>query len=214
MVDVERPSRGESATKKHLLSEGLFQLIGERIVSGRLAPGTRIRDSDLAAELSVSRTPVREALQRLERIGLVTMYPSRYTEVSAVTADQVGTAHVFAGLQAGVTARLACPRLTADEIETVCGLIRAVPADLSDAAATSRARREVIVFLSRRADNALQQTIIDEVDLALARALSTYEVPVERRSLVAAACTDFEDAVRSGDPDAAEQACRRMYDVT
>ncbi|MEV7632168.1 GntR family transcriptional regulator [Microbacterium sp. NPDC089318] len=213
MVDVERPSRADIATKKHLLAEGLFQLIGERIVSGDLAPGTRIRDSDLAAELSVSRTPVREALQRLERIGMVTMYPSRYTEVSAVTVEQVETAHIFAGLQAGITARLACSRLSADEIETVSALIRAVPADLSDPAATSHARRAVVEFLSPRADNALQQTIIDEVDLALARALKTYEVPAERHPWVAAACTEFEDALRKGDADGAEQACRRMYDV-
>ncbi|GAA2886142.1 GntR family transcriptional regulator [Microbacterium esteraromaticum] len=213
MIDVERPARAEIATKKHLLAEGLFQLIGERIVSGDLAPGARIRDNELAAELSVSRTPVREALQRLERIGLVMMYPSRYTEVTSVTPEQVETAHVFAGLQAGIIARLACRRLSADEVEVVCGLIRAVPADLADAAATSRARHAVVGFLAARSGNTLQQSLVGEASLALSRALKTHEVPAERHPAVAAACADLEEALRLGDADAAEQACRRMYDV-
>lgn len=211
MVDVERPARTQIATKKQLLAEGLFHLIGERIVSGDLAPGARIRDSELAAELSVSRTPVREALQRLERIGMVTMYPSRYTEVSSITPEQIETAHVFAGLQAGIITRLACTLLTPDEVQTVCGLIRQVPADLFDAAGTSRARRAVIAYLAARSGNALQQSLVDEASLALARALRTHEVPVDRHPSVSAACTDLEDALLRGDADAAEQACRRMY---
>lgn len=213
MIDVERRNRPEIATKKQLLAEGLFHLIGERIVSGDLAPGARIRDSELAAELSVSRTPVREALQRLERIGMVTMYPSRYTEVTSITPEQIEVSHVFAALQAGIITRLACPRLSEDEIDTVCGLIRAVPADLFDAAATSRARRAVIGFLAPRSGNALQQSLVDEASLALARALKTREVPADRHPAVTAACADLEEALRRRDPDAAEQACRRMYGV-
>lgn len=211
MIDVERPPRVDIAARKQLLAEGLFHLIGERIVSGELAPGARIRDSELAAELSVSRTPVREALQRLERIGLVMMYPSRYTEVSSVTPDQVEAAHIFAGLQASLIVRLACPRLKPGEVKTVGRLIRAVAADVSDPVSTSSARRAVIEYLAARTGNALQQAVIDEASLALARALKTHEVPVERRPSVISACAELEDALQRGDADAAEQACRRMY---
>ncbi|MGW9627507.1 GntR family transcriptional regulator [Microbacterium sp. NPDC055521] len=214
MVDVQRPQRADLAAKKQLLAEGLFHLIGERIVSGELAPGARIRDSELAVELSVSRTPVREALQRLERMGMVTMYPSRYTEVSSITSDQVETAHVFAGLQASITARLACPLLTPGEVKAVCRLTRAVAADVSDTAATASARRALFEYLAARSGNALQQALIDEVALALARALKTHEVPVERRPSVITACADLEDAFRRGDADAAERACRQMYWIT
>ena len=44
----------------------VYQSLQDAIVSGELAPGQRLRDQDLAARLGVSRTPVREALQRLE----------------------------------------------------------------------------------------------------------------------------------------------------
>ena len=91
---------------KQLLAEEVFQHIGAQIVDGVLEPGHRIRDVDVAEELHVSRTPVREALQRLERLGLVTMYPSRYTEVTAVTPETVEQTLEFAGYQAGMAARM------------------------------------------------------------------------------------------------------------
>src|SRR3954453_12589707 len=53
-----------------------------RIERGELAPAARLADAKLAAELGVSRTPVREALLRLAREGLVEIAPGRWTQVS------------------------------------------------------------------------------------------------------------------------------------
>jgi DNA-binding GntR family transcriptional regulator len=103
---------GPIGTTKQLLSEEVFLHLGMAIVRGELAPHDRIRDADIARELHVSRMPIREALQRLERIGLVTMYPSRYTEVTAVSDGLVADSAEFAGYQAGIAARLAAERMT------------------------------------------------------------------------------------------------------
>lgn len=215
MVDVGRPRMEfhEKDTKKHLLAEGVFRLIGERITSGVLAPGARIRDADLADELAVSRTPVREALQRLERIGLVIMYPSRYTEVTALTPQAIEAAHAFAGYQAGIIARLACPRLTETDLTTLSSLIPAIAAAVDDSAACSQARRDLIEYLSARSGNALQQSLVDEATLALARALRGLVITPEHRVRLLAGCVDLEKALRAGDADAAERACRDIYGV-
>ena len=66
-----------------VLGDEVYARLGEAILDGRLAPGERLRDHELAERLGVSRTPVREALQRLERIGLVEVSPNRYTRVIA-----------------------------------------------------------------------------------------------------------------------------------
>ena len=65
-----------------VLGDEVYTTLGEAILDGTLAPGERLRDQELAERLGVSRTPVREALQRLERAGLVEVAPHRYTRVS------------------------------------------------------------------------------------------------------------------------------------
>ena len=63
--------------------------IRDAIVTGSLAPGTQIKDVELAAELGVSRTPVREALLRLAESGLVELRAGRSTVVSPLDARRV-----------------------------------------------------------------------------------------------------------------------------
>jgi DNA-binding GntR family transcriptional regulator len=59
------------AVRPETLSERVYEAIREAIVSRRLVPGERVTETAVAAQLSVSKTPVREALLRLEHVGLV-----------------------------------------------------------------------------------------------------------------------------------------------
>jgi DNA-binding GntR family transcriptional regulator len=82
------------------------------IVTGELAPGARVRDQELATRLGVSRTPVREALQRLEDEGLVQTSPRAATRVTPLDAQAAREAFpVVAALHALAT-RLGIPHLT------------------------------------------------------------------------------------------------------
>lgn len=76
-----------------MVSEVFDQLLGE-VMRGELEPGQRISDAELAVHFGVSRTPVREALQRLREIGVVEASPSRFTRVADVTPEQ--TSHAYA----------------------------------------------------------------------------------------------------------------------
>lgn len=159
---------GES---KQLLAEEVFHHIGGQIIDGTLAAGERIRDVDVAEELHVSRTPVREALQRLERLGMVTMYPSRYTEVTAVTPETVAQSLEFAGYQAGIAARLAVPRITMAQREHVITLLAGMHASLGDGAETSNARWAVFSYLGDHSGNSQHRTLIDDASMVLFRNL-------------------------------------------
>jgi DNA-binding GntR family transcriptional regulator len=64
-----------------------YMKIREWIISGALAANEQVRDSELALRLGVSRTPVREALQRLEDEGLVQTMPNRWTRVSPIEVN-------------------------------------------------------------------------------------------------------------------------------
>ena len=66
----------------------IYEDVRARIVSGELAPGQPVRQDALAAELGVSKIPLREALARLERDGLVTAYRNRGFEVRPLTPEE------------------------------------------------------------------------------------------------------------------------------
>jgi DNA-binding GntR family transcriptional regulator len=74
---------------KKPLREDVHALLRERIVKGELRPGNRLQDVQLAAELGVSRTPIREALLRLEREGLVESDPNRGFFVAQLSRKEV-----------------------------------------------------------------------------------------------------------------------------
>ena len=63
--------------------------VGDRIVAGRLAPGDRIGEQELADEFALSRGPVREAIRILEREGLVAVLPRRGAVVAAPSAQEL-----------------------------------------------------------------------------------------------------------------------------
>ena len=67
------------------LASRVYRAIKDRILTGQIPLGGRLRDEDLAAQLGVSRTPVREALMTLTREGLVEMVPRSQTSVRRLT---------------------------------------------------------------------------------------------------------------------------------
>ncbi|MFI7097584.1 GntR family transcriptional regulator [Streptomyces lydicus] len=75
---------------RRLLSDEVFQRLRDSIVRGELAPGEKVKDSELAERLGLSRTPVREALARLTDIGLVESKPGVYTRITTLNRRDVG----------------------------------------------------------------------------------------------------------------------------
>jgi DNA-binding GntR family transcriptional regulator len=192
------------------LAEQVFQHIATRIVSGEFAPGHRIRDLEVAEELHVSRTPVREALQRLERLGLVVMYPSRYTEVTAVTDETVAQTLEFAGYQAGIAARLGATRSSTAEREHTAALVDLMIA-AEGGAALAHARWQLFDYLSERSANAPLRSIMVDTGMTVARNLREWEMPEADAERILDVYRDFREAVLRGDGDAAETLARAMH---
>lgn len=210
MNTIESRRTGDA---KQLLADEVFHHIGQRIVDGALAPGDRIRDVAVADELHVSRTPVREALQRLERLGLVTMYPSRYTEVTPVSPETVASTREFAGYQAGVSARMGVPRLTETERAAAVQLVDGLDDALPSGAQTSERRWELFSYLGARSNNPRHGAIIDDASFAIFRNLRDWVVPADDHERMRGIHAELRDAVQHGDGDAAERLARLMYYV-
>ncbi|MDN3444341.1 GntR family transcriptional regulator [Microbacterium sp. APC 3901] len=86
---------------RQLIRDQVFATLAEEIISGRMQPLEEIRDQDLQAEYGVSRTPIREALNRLADLGLIEVSTNRFTRVApvdlAAQAERVETAVALIG---------------------------------------------------------------------------------------------------------------------
>lgn len=111
-----------STTQVHqrkLLRDEVYTSLRDAIVTGTLAPGERLKDVELEAWLGVSRTPIREALLRLERAGLVHAVPGRATTVAPFDpAATINAQQVVASLHE-LAARLAVPKITDAQLTTM-----------------------------------------------------------------------------------------------
>jgi DNA-binding GntR family transcriptional regulator len=99
------------------MSEAAYERLKDAIVSGELAPGEKIRDSDIAQRLGLSRTPVREALTRLADTGLVEAKPGVYTRITTLNRHDVAATLVVLRSLDELAMRTGVPRLSTDDID-------------------------------------------------------------------------------------------------
>jgi DNA-binding GntR family transcriptional regulator len=109
--------QARGAVSRHLLRDEAYGALCAAIVAGELAPGETLRDEELCGWLGLSRTPVREALARLDDEGLVEVAPQRHTRVAPLRAADARDAFpVLAALHALAT-ELAVPRIERGHLE-------------------------------------------------------------------------------------------------
>ncbi|MGE5598300.1 MAG: GntR family transcriptional regulator [Bacteroidota bacterium] len=99
------------------LRELVFEALREAIVKGVLKPGERMMEIQLAEEMGVSRTPVREAIRKLELEGLVAMVPRKGAYVASLSMKDIVEVFEIRGALEGLAAELAAERITEEELE-------------------------------------------------------------------------------------------------
>jgi DNA-binding GntR family transcriptional regulator len=165
-VPVTGPSEG-----RRLLRDSVFVRIRDAIIDGTLQPGERLIDGELGGWLGVSRTPIREALARLEAAGLVETKPGRYTIVSPIDPRTVADAQAVTAAMNELAVRTAVPLLTAADLA-------AMRAANDDFAAALRAGD---VVAATAADDAFHRVPVDRAGNAAIRAVLDQYTPVLRR---------------------------------
>lgn len=96
------------------LRDVVFNTLRQAIITGEFAPGERLMEIALAERLGVSRTPVREAIRKLELEGLVVMIPRKGAEVAQITEkDLRDSLEVRCNLEE-LAVKLACERITGE----------------------------------------------------------------------------------------------------
>jgi len=110
--------------RSHSLTTVVHRELERRILAGELAPGDKLNEADLAAELNVSRGPVREAFRALEQAGLVRTEKNRGVFVRQVSVEEADEIYeVRAGLDEMI-GRLAAERATAEEVDELKDMVK------------------------------------------------------------------------------------------
>jgi DNA-binding GntR family transcriptional regulator len=125
---MSRRSTDEAGTT----ADAVYEALRRRIIDGKLAPGQRLRSDALATMLKVSRTPVREALRKLEAEGLIGHSPRGGLIVQQLSEDDLAEIfHIREALE-GLAARLAADNATPSEVAELQALIEDMQSAVSE----------------------------------------------------------------------------------
>lgn len=108
-----------SDAKEHTKSESLTEYLIEAIVNGELEPGSKISEPELAKRFSVSRGPLREAIMRVEALGLIERIPHVGARVTTFSQQKLIDLYAVREALEGMAARLAARCMTDDEIDAL-----------------------------------------------------------------------------------------------
>ncbi|MCU1584586.1 MAG: transcriptional regulator, GntR family [Microbacteriaceae bacterium] len=106
------------------LSDQVFGTIREAIISRTLAPGSAVTEAQLAKDLGVSKTPVREALLRLREVGLVQSMPIRGMTIIESSREALIQAYELRGILESAVAKLAAIKASEDEINELTAVAK------------------------------------------------------------------------------------------
>ncbi|WP_370253005.1 GntR family transcriptional regulator [Nioella sp.] len=160
-----------------------YDLILKAIDEGTYRPGSRLVESELAERFGVSRTPIREALQRLETQGLLSR-DGRSLIVASLDHDQMAQLYIVRAELEGLAARLAAQHAAAEEIRVLQEMVEADHALLDDPSALSRANRRFHKQIHLASHNKYLVQQLDLVHRSMAL-MATTSLAAEGRSPVA-----------------------------
>ena len=218
IYDVRMPSASSAApaperppVKRPPAADRVYTHVKQGLLDRRYEGGTLLTEGELADEVGVSRTPVREALLRLEVEGLIKLYPKKGALVLPVSAQEIADVVETRQLVEEYAARKAVnapPALIARLEELLARQKEQVAAgDLAGAAATDRAFHAEIV---RSGGNEILSRLYDQLrDRQLRMGVAVLHSTPDR---VAKTLTEHEEilrALRSGDAEAAVEVVHR-----
>jgi DNA-binding GntR family transcriptional regulator len=208
---------GEPGLGFRSLADHAYEQLRTSILNSVLEPGTALSVPALARTMNISRSPVREAVQRLIHEGLATHVPNVGAEVARLAIEELVEIYVVKEPLAGLASRLAAPRLTETDVDKLKSMM-----DEQESALTGEVAESVFMamdlefhsFISSCAGNATLANAIDQyaskTTLAFPSAWSnpTYaRLSVEEHRAIT-------DALVSGDADGAERTtCLHVRNV-
>ncbi|QFS82281.1 HTH-type transcriptional regulator McbR [Roseivivax sp. THAF40] len=189
-----------------------YSLILEAIDVGTFKPGDRLVESDLAERFGVSRTPIREALQRLETQSLLAR-DGRSLIVASLDHNQMAELYAVRTELEGLAARLAARHATEEEIAVLADMVEEDRARLDDPKALARANRRFHKQIHLASHNRYLVQQLDLVHRSMALMATTSLAAEGRGTRALEEHNAIVEAISRRDEEAAYQALRDHISV-
>lgn len=124
------------------LRDVVFNTLREAILCGKLTPGERLMEIKLAEVLGVSRTPVREAIRKLELEGLVVMTPRKGAQVAKITREDLVDVLEVRKVLESLAVELACELITSEDINNLRMNLEEFKVAIADGDLTQMAKKD------------------------------------------------------------------------
>lgn len=190
------------------LREIVYEELKMQILKGKIVPGTRMMEVEIAEAMGVSRTPIREAIRKLEKDGLVNIEPRRGAYISEISvADMVEILEVRQNME-GLAASYAAMRMTDENKEKLREIaenyVEAVElGDTADMIRWDTAFHRLIVAGS---NNKILINIVEQLQELVLRFRYLYYDSFRRGEQMPAEHREILEAIVAGDPERARKA--------
>lgn len=189
------------------MQKDAYTLILEAIDAGVYRPGDRLVESELADRFGVSRTPVREALQRLETQSMLTR-DGRSLIVASLDHNQLAELYVVRAELEALAARLAARHATPEEVRVLRQMVEEDRAHVGDPRALARSNRRFHKQIHLASHNRFLVQQLDLVHRSMALLASTSLAAEGRGQTALAEHAAIVEAIAAGDGEAAQVALR------
>lgn len=209
-VSDGRAVAADEASEKQSPKDRVVKDVVRGLYEGRIQPGQRLIEAQLTDDYGTSRGPVREALNRLDTMGIVDLMPQRGAIVRQLSVKEAIDSLTVVQSLIGTTARLAAQKIDVEDkkrLERIITVLKKYD-ETSSSAEYALARDQFYSTLSSLADNSALSRILTQLHIHLIR-VQFREV---LRTLDRKRHSDYlqiADAVSSGDQSRAERLARR-----
>ena len=152
---------------RKLTADDAYRALHERILTGTLKPGMKLREAEIAESLGLSRTPVREALRRLESDGLIAHEAHKGAVVRQLDYQAISELYQIREVLEGTAAGLAARQISEVELGALEDMLDVQHAARHDAAEASRLNRIFHRTLCHCAHNRYLIEMLDGLDLSM-----------------------------------------------
>ena len=190
------------------LREMVYEELKIQILTGAIVPGTRMMEVELAEEMGVSRTPIREAIRKLEKEGLVTIEPRRGAYASMIsTEDMVEILEVRQDLE-GLAAQLAASRMSEEQMDELKKIAENYNQAVSEGSMEDMIRYDTAFhrLIVDSCNNKILVHMIEQLQELVLRFRYIYYDNFRRAEHMPKEHRDIIEGIASGDADKAREA--------